>query len=183
MITIVLLSIALNFDSFSVSIVLGTQAKKSCTKDVFLLSLIFTTTHIVMISLGSLLGAGFKSTITSFDHWIAFVLLCLSGAKMIKDAFAAPSKINYQKVMNISSLFSLAIAVSIDALVVGISYAFLNSAFLPLLMVLASITFAATFIGFCAGKRLHGVSNKSRILGGIILIGIGLKTLFSHIFS
>lgn len=183
MITIVLLSIALNFDSFSVSIVLGTQAKKSCTKDVFLLSLIFTATHIVMIGLGSLLGAGFKSIITSFDHWIAFILLCMIGGKMIKDAFTAPSKINYQKVMNISSLFSLAIAVSIDALVVGISYAFLNSAFLPLLIILAATTFAATCIGFCAGKRLHGFSNKTRVVGGLILIGIGLKTLFSHLFS
>ena len=184
MLTAILIAIGLNFDTFSIAIAEGTQTTKNSLKDSLLVGVAFTLGHVTMLCLGFFLGISFKMVISNLDHWIAFLLLSLVGGKMVKDSFL-PRRQHCRQVnlLNIKSLFLLVIAASIDALVIGISLAFLRASLFINALIIALITMCVATFGFYSGKKLKRIcKTKAKMIGGLILIAIGLKILFQHLF-
>lgn len=131
--------------------------------------------------IGYLLGIRFQNIIVSVDHWIAFVLLAVIGGKMIAESVENKENSLDDKV-DIKTMFVLAIATSIDALAVGITFAFLNVNIITAISIIGIITFILSFIGVQIGSKMGDkFGNKSEIIGGIILILIGVKILLEHL--
>lgn len=135
--------------------------------------------------IGWVLGTQFARYITSVDHWIAFALLGYIGGKMIWDAFhEAPESETCasESPLNLRELLMLAVATSIDALAVGITFAFLKVSILPAVLIIGCITFVLSFVGVAAGNRFGTrFQKKAEIAGGTVLVLIGLKILLEHI--
>jgi putative Mn2+ efflux pump MntP len=125
---IILIAIGLSMDAFAVSISIGLSVKKAGIKEMATAGLYFGLFQAIMPTAGYFLGIGFADKITAFDHWIAFALLCIIGGKMIKDSFEKEkeNKKNCENVFQFYKMLTLAIATSIDALAIGITFAFFN---------------------------------------------------------
>lgn len=181
----IFIAFSLNFDTFSVSIVEGAQAthKPTIIKSLKV-AFIFATVQVLLAYLGALLGMGFKTFITNTDHWIAFLLLSAIGIKMIKESLQkenCESKTNSST--NFNSLVFLAIATSIDALIVGITIAFMKESTISYMLSIGIITFFVSYFGYHSGRGLKKIcGNHVKAIGGLILIVIGLKTLIQHLF-
>lgn len=135
----------------------------------------------LMPAIGWLVGLSFKEIIMGVDHWIAFGLLVFIGLKMIYDS-TKKEKENEETTLKLHTLLILAVATSIDALMVGLSFAFLQTPILEPIIAIGLITFLLSISGFyfgCGLGRIFG--NKIKIIGGLILIAIGLKILLDHI--
>lgn len=172
-----LTGVGLSMDAFAVSVCKGLKMRRVDYKYMMLIALFFGGFQGLMPVIGCFLGRGFEQYITSVDHWIAFVLLSLIGGQMIVECIKNEeddSEISY----DIKELFVLAIATSIDALVVGITFAFLDVDIWIAAIVIACTTFVFSSVGVIVGNRF-GVRYKSKaeLAGGIILIGIGIKVL------
>lgn len=179
---IVLLSIGLAMDAFAVSVCKGLKMKKVDYKYAFLIAGFFGVFQALMPSIGWLLGKQFEQYITSIDHWIAFVLLGFIGGKMIVEAFKGGDEEEGDICYDLKEIFLLAIATSIDALAVGITFAFLQMDILVPVLSIGIITFFLSVIGVLVGNRF-GVKYKSKaeLAGGIILVLIGIKILLEHL--
>ncbi|MDQ1281130.1 MAG: manganese efflux pump family protein [Thermoproteota archaeon] len=179
--TIVLIALSLAMDAFSVSITHGLANKSFKPINALKLGVSFGSFQAFMPILGWLAGVNIIDFISGFDHWIAFGLLSLIGSRMIYES----TKDESTKLINsltISVLLILSIATSIDALAVGLSLSFLNIPILAPAIIIGSITFALSFMGVYFGNRFgHFLGNKVEIVGGIILIGIGLRILLEHL--
>lgn len=180
-IQVVLIGIGLSMDAFAVSVCKGLKMKKIDIKYSILIAAFFGFFQALMPLVGWLLGTQFEKYITSFDHWIAFGLLAVIGGKMIYEAFQKEGDscpITY----DIKELFTLAIATSIDALAVGITFAFLKANIWTSIFIIGVLTFVISLIGVLIGNRF-GVKykNKAEFAGGAILILIGLKILLEHL--
>jgi len=117
------------------------------------------------------------------DHWIAFILLSLIGGKMISESRNVALSAKKTNTTNIKSLFILVIATSIDALVVGITLAFIDGQIITDILLIGIITFIVSFVGHYLGSKLKGIIRENvKIAGGLILIVIGIKTLIQHLF-
>ena len=178
---LVLIAIGLGMDAFAVSICKGISMSKMNWKKAIIIGLYFGIFQALMPVIGFTLGKTFENLVTSIDHWIAFGLLLIIGIKMIKDAFKEDeASINDSvgwKVMTI-----LAIATSIDALAVGITFAFLKVNLLLAVLIIGIITFVLCVIGTKIGNAFgNKFENKAEILGGIVLILIGTKILLEHL--
>lgn len=177
--------VGLAMDAFAVSICKGLAMHRVNRTQTFIIGLFFGGFQALMPLLGWLLGRRFEKYITEFDHWIAFFLLAFIGGKMLFEAIKggdeAPAA-QYDAPLNIKELFVLAVATSIDALAVGISFAFLNYPIIEAVAVIGIVTFiisvAGVYIGNFFGTRYK---KRAEIAGGIILILIGLKILLEHI--
>jgi putative Mn2+ efflux pump MntP len=135
----------------------------------------------LMPAIGWIVGLSFKEIIMGVDHWIAFGLLAFIGLKMIYDS-TKKEKENEETTLKLHTLLILAVATSIDALMVGLSFAFLQTPILEPIIAIGLITFLLSISGFyfgCGLGRIFG--NKIKIIGGLILIAIGLKILLDHI--
>ena len=181
-IEVILLAIALSMDSFTVSITCGLQ-KCMCKKRTLLLAFCFGIFHVLMISLGSLLGEVFLIFMSKVDHWIAFVLLAIIGIKMIMEGRQFKLK---EKIFDIAStkvLLTLSLATSMDAFVVGIGFP-IKYTLLQICVALAIIfvtIFTISLIGVRMGEKVNFIKPRIALfLGGAILIGIGAKTLLEH---
>ena len=132
--------------------------------------------------IGYMLGVSFSDIISSLDHWIAFSLLTLIGANMIKESFKEEEEKNEDGSMGVKAMLLLAVATSIDALAVGVTLAFLRVSIVPAVLFIGCTTFVISAVGVCLGGRL-GENNRinAGLIGGIILIGIGLKILLEHL--
>lgn len=131
--------------------------------------------------IGYILGIRFQNIIVSVDHWIAFVLLAVIGGKMIAESVENKENSLDDKT-DIKTMLVLAIATSIDALAVGITFAFLNVNIITAISIIGIITFTLSFIGVQIGSKMGDkFGNKSEIIGGIILILIGVKILLEHL--
>ena len=131
--------------------------------------------------LGFLLGYSFEEYITSIDHWIAFILLSLIGLNMIKEALSKEEH-NFNDKIDFKTMIPFAIATSIDALAIGITFAFLKVNILFAILLIGIITFIISFIGVKIGYKFgNKYEKKAQIFGGIILIIIGFKILFEHL--
>ncbi|MEG1573042.1 MAG: manganese efflux pump [Bacteroidales bacterium] len=179
LLTLILLSVALSMDCFAVSIACGMQQLQS--KWVALkMALTFSVFHIGMISLGWALGIGFQKYIDLFDHWLAFGLLCGIGIKMIIEGLDSKKEKSIC-IQKWSVLCTLALATSIDAFVVGISLSLENVRWLEAVVCVGGTLIIMTLTGLFIGSKMRFFSPKfANILGGIILLGIGIRILLEH---
>lgn len=166
-------------DSLAVSIGGGICMKSFCIRKTLKMAFILGGFQGGMTLLGWALGTGFSSYISEFDHWIAFLLLSYLGGKMIYESF----KNENETLTSLSNktLFTLGIATSIDALAVGISFAFLKTDICFPVIIIALTTFFLSLTGVCCGFRFGKIKNiKVELIGGVILIAIGVKILLEH---
>lgn len=185
-IEIILLSVALSMDAFSVSICKGLSLGKENIKIKYCLScgLWFGFFQALMPLIGYLAGRNFAKIINQFDHWVAFILLVFLGVKMIKEAITNTEE-NIDASFSFKNMLLLAFATSIDALAVGISFAMLQNVNIVLAVcIIGIITFIFSFVGVKLGN-VFGMKfkTKAEIIGGVILILIGVKILFDHIIK
>jgi manganese efflux pump family protein len=176
-----LLALGLSMDAFAVSMSSGTTIRPFQLKDALKLAVFFGGFQALMPVLGWLGGSAVSGFVSDYAPWIAFLLLVFIGGKMIYEAlYGSPdSKISS---LSYSVLFVLAIATSIDALAVGISFAFLKTPILEPIIIIGSVTFFTSFCGAILGYRIgHFFENEVEILGGLILIGLGGKILAEHL--
>ena len=180
-IELILLGIGLGMDAFAVSICKGISMKKMDWKKACIIGLYFGGFQAIMPVIGYFLGSTFENIITNFDHWIAFILLAIIGGNMIKESFSKESE-NISSDVGFKTMIILAIATSIDALAVGITFAFLKVNLLLAITLIGTITFILSVIGTKIGNRFGDkYKSKAELAGGIILIIIGLKILLEHI--
>ncbi len=177
----ILISISLAMDAFAVAICKGLSMKKMNWKNAIIIGAYFGIFQMIMPWIGYKLGEGFRDMIESVDHWLAFGLLSLIGFNMIKESFEEKEKINEK--VDFKTMIILAIATSIDALIVGITYAFLEIKNYQITFIIIGImTFILSIIGVKIGNKF-GVKfgKKAEMAGGVLLICIGIKILFEHI--
>ncbi|GAA0126447.1 MULTISPECIES: manganese efflux pump MntP family protein [Clostridium] len=180
-ISIFLTALALAMDAFAVSLSIGMKSKNERIKNGLKAGLYFGIFQGAMPLIGWLLGIKFTNYIVKFDHWIAFILLAIIGGKMIYEAIKGEES-DITSDLSVKVMTILAIATSIDALAVGVSFAFLNVSIVLAASSIAIITFIACFIGVFIGQKLGDVlGGKAEFLGGIILILIGTKILLEHL--
>ena len=178
---LLLIAVGLSMDAFAVSICKGLSVKTLRPKHALLAGLYFGGFQFLMPVLGYLLGYRFEAMIARFDHWIAFVLLSLIGGNMIREALSKEEE-RLDDSFGFRAMVLLAIATSIDALAVGVTFAFLNVKILPSALLIGLTTFLLSALGICIGHAF-GIRYKSgaELTGGIILILIGLKILLEHL--
>lgn len=178
-----LIGIGLSMDAFAVAICKGLGMERINKRDALLLALFFGGFQALMPLTGYLLGSRFASYIERWDHWIAFVLLAFIGGNMIRESREQEEEeAKHCGSIRYRELFTLAVATSIDALAVGISFAFLGVRIAPAVTLIGCTTFVLTLVGVWVGN-LFGSRYKSRaeLTGGIILILIGVKILLEHL--
>lgn len=178
---LILIAIGLGMDAFAVSICKGISMPKMNWKKATIIGLYFGIFQAVMPVIGYTLGKAFENLVTSIDHWIAFGLLLIIGIKMLIDAFK-DDNVSVNDSVNWKVMIILAIATSIDALAVGITFAFLQVNLLLAVLIIGIITFILCVIGTKIGNNFgNKFENKAEILGGIVLILIGVKILLEHL--
>ena len=180
-IELILLSIGLGMDAFAVSVCKGISMKKMNWKKACIIGLYFGGFQAIMPVIGYFFGSSFESIITNIDHWIAFILLAIIGAKMIQEAFQKEEE-EYNEDISVKTMIVLSIATSIDALAVGITFAFLKVNLLLAITLIGTITFILSVIGTKIGNRFGDkYENNAEFLGGVILILLGIKILLEHL--
>ena len=177
---LLLIAVGLSMDAFAVSVCKGLSVRKLSVKHALLAGLYFGGFQFLMPVLGWLLGYRFEALITSVDHWIAFVLLALIGGNMVRESFTDAEKLDDD--FSFRAMLPLAVATSIDALAVGVTFAFLEVRILPAAGLIGVTTFLLSALGICIG-HVFGMRWKAwaERIGGIILVLIGLKILLEHL--
>jgi len=174
------IAVGLSMDAFAVSVCKGLSVRKLRPRHLLLAGLYFGGFQALMPVIGWLLGSRFETLIVSVDHWIAFGLLSLIGGNMIKESFSPEEEMNDD--FGVKTMLLLAVATSIDALAVGITFAFLSVKILPAAGLIGLTTFllsmAGVWIGQAFGARFKAGAER---LGGVILILIGVKILLEHL--
>ena len=180
-IELLLISIGLGMDTFAVAVCKGIPMKKMEWKKSVIIGLYFGGFQGLMPLLGFILGKGFENIVTSVDHWIAFTLLGRIGLNMIRETFSKDKETMDDSVC-FKSMIVLAIATSIDALAIGITFAFLKVNILLAVFMIGIITFILSMIGTKLGNKFGDkYGEKAELIGGIILIIIGIKILLEHL--
>lgn len=178
---IIILSIGLGMDAFAVSVCKGVSFKKSNLKKSIIVASYMGIFQAIMPVIGYFLGMSFADKITSIDHWLAFALLFVIGIKMIKEALSTEKEVINDNV-DFKEMIILAIATSIDALAVGITFAFLNVNLWFAVSLIGLITFLLCFVGTKIGSIFGDkYENKAELAGGLILILLGVKIVLEHL--
>lgn len=191
--------IGLSMDAFAVAIAKGMSLKKNVTKNALKIAIFFGGFQALMPFIGWFAGRYFKDYIEAFDHWISFIILAFIGGKMIYESIKGEDEeksANEDVIDEVSvegerlennevstkNLIILAIATSIDALAVGVSFAFLNVSIIPSIFIIGITTFVLSLIAVFIGRKLGSILQKyAEIIGGVILILIGLNILLEHL--
>ncbi|MBE7015637.1 MAG: manganese efflux pump [Ruminococcaceae bacterium] len=182
-ISIILVGIGLAMDAFSVSVSEGIILKKPTLGQSAKIALFFGAFQFIMPCAGYLLGSAFAHYITAFAHYIAFVLLGFIGGKMIYEAVYEKEDGEIKNPLSFNTLLVLAIATSIDALAVGVTFATVHTPVVFASAIIGIVTYAISFCGVYIGSKCGNLlGNKAEILGGMVLIGIGTKILIEHLF-
>jgi len=182
--TIVLIAVGLAMDAFAVSVVTGSVYKELHVKHALRMALFFGGFQAIMPIIGSLAGLGLKQYIAAYDHWIAFCLLAFVGGKMILEAFEIKSAEKNLDPSNLLIVLTLSVATSIDALAVGFTLSLLVASLTFAVSLIGLVTFALSYAGVSVGKRFgHFFEAKIEVLGGLILLGIGIKILITHLVT
>ena len=181
LLSLFIITIGLAMDAFAVSICKGLAMQKVSFKKAGIVGLWFGGFQALMPFVGYLLGSQFEQYITAFDHWIAFALLLLIGGSMIREALSKQEECANAS-LDIKSMLLLAVATSIDALAVGVTFAFLQVEIVPAIAFIGVITFVLSTLGVKVGN-VFGVKYKSKaeLAGGVILIFMGFQILFEHL--
>lgn len=184
LVTLLLIALGLSLDSFAVSLANGLSIKKLNAWLIFKSSTNLALFQGLMPALGYYLAVGFQHIIQVYDHWIAFILLFLIGSKMIYEGLNKKDELSGNGVeLSRLKLVGQGIGTSIDALAIGVSFAFLEIEIITPVIIIFIVTFIASLIGIQIGKYYgKKLGSKMEILGGIILIGIGFKILIEHLF-
>lgn len=181
LIELFLIAVGLSMDAFAVSVCKGLAMPKCTFKKVAIVGLWFGGFQALMPAIGYVLGAQFQEAIASIDHWIAFVLLALIGGNMIHEALDNDEE-EADASLDVKTMFLLAVATSIDALAIGITFAFLKVNIIPAVCFIGIVTFIISFAGVKIGNVFGArYKNKAEIVGGVILILLGLKILLEHL--
>ena len=183
---IFLIGIGLSMDAFAVSICQGLSMKKLNWRHAGVIALFFGGFQAMMPLLGWFLGSQFASYIQQFDHWVAFVLLAIIGFNMLREALSddedEEEECGCGEKLDLKRLFLMAVATSIDALAVGVTFAFLEVTVLPAVSIIGCTTFCLSLVGVAVGNYFGARFKKSaEISGGAILILLGLKILLEHL--
>lgn len=184
LITIIIIALALAMDAFAVSIVSGTTYRQLEVKHAFRMALFFGGFQAFMPLVGSLAGLTIRDYIAEYDHWVAFGLLAAVGGKMIYESLKMAPPGKNSNPANMVVLLLLSIATSIDALAVGITLSFLQVSIAVAVTIIGLITFILSYLGVCIGKKVgHFFEGQIEAIGGIVLIGLGIKILIEHLIS
>ncbi len=179
--TLFLIAVGLSADAFAVALGKGLQMRRLSAAGILALAVTFGLFQGLMPVLGWAVATGFSDYVTAVDHWIAFGLLAVIGGKMIWEAFGDDDDEGGDGRVPFVELMVLGVATSIDALAVGISFAFLDVSVAGAAVLIGVTTFVLTavgvFLGHRAGVRFRG---PAEVVGGLVLIGIGLKILLEH---
>jgi putative Mn2+ efflux pump MntP len=181
---IIIIAFGLSMDAFAVSITLGLSAEKPKIKEITLPGLYFGFFQAFMPIIGYFFCFYFMDKIKEFDHWIAFVLLGIIGGKMIKDSFSGKEEKINQNTLQFLKMLILAVATSIDALAIGITFAVLKVNILKAAIITGLITLFVSMLGVKIGN-VFGIKYKSKaeFIGGVVLVLLGIKIAIEHIFS
>lgn len=180
-IAILLISVALSMDAFAVSICKGLAMNRPTPKQYVTIVLWFSLSHVIAISLGYCLGGAFHSYITEYDHWIAFILLLIIGLNMVRESFSDEEE-GLDADTGYKIMLPLSVAISIDALAIGISLAMDSTGlFVPAAMVGITVAVIST-IGMRIGSAIGGrYGSRAEFVGGVVLVLIGVKILLEHL--
>lgn len=179
---IFLLGIGLSMDAFAVSVCKGVSVSQLKVKHALLVGIYFGGFQALMPFIGYLLGSQFQGIIEAVDHWVAFGLLLLIGLNMIREAISEGEG-DTNASFALQTMLVLAVATSIDALAVGITFAFLSVHIWSAIAIIGCTTFAISALGIKIGHIFgNKYQKKAEIAGGVILILIGLKILCEHLF-
>ena len=181
LIELFLIAVGLSMDAFAVSICKGLSVRKAEIKHSLIVGAYFGGFQALMPAIGYVLGRQFESLITSVDHWIAFVLLGIIGGNMIREALKGEQE-ELDDSFTFRTMLPLAIATSIDALAMGVTFAFLQVQIVPAVLFIGVITFVLSAIGLKVGN-VFGAKYKSRaeLFGGVVLVLMGIKILLEHL--
>ena len=181
-IELLVLALGLSMDAFAVSICKGLSVPKLQAKHCLICGVYFGGFQALMPLIGWALGIRVQSMITNIDHWIAFVLLAVIGANMIKESFSKEEECPDAS-FGFKTMLTLAVATSIDALAVGVTFAFLDVSIVPAVLLIGATTFVCSTVGVKIGNVFgNRFQSKAEFLGGLVLIAIGLKILIEHLF-
>ena len=182
LIELFLIAVGLSMDAFAVAICKGLSMQKMNPRHALIIGLYFGGFQAFMPFLGYTLGVQFQNAITAYDHWIAFILLVMIGGNMIKDSLNREED-SCDASVAFKDMVVLAVATSIDALAVGVTFAFLRVRIVPAVSFIGVITFLLSIVGVKVGT-IFGAKYKSKaeFAGGAILIAIGVKILLEHLF-
>jgi putative Mn2+ efflux pump MntP len=180
---LMIIAIGVSMDALAVSICKGLSIKKISPKYMYRTAMWFGSFQALMPLIGYFVGIHFADFVSNVDHWIAFILLALIGSNMIKESISN-EEVEANPDFSFKTMFSMAVATSIDALAVGVSFAFLKvdiwSAILVIGATTAAFSAAGVFVGNAFGARYK---SKAELAGGVILIAMGLKILLTHIIG
>lgn len=182
---LLIIAISLAMDAFAVAVSNGLMLPKIRIRHALVFGLFFGVFQFLMPLIGYFLASRFSTYIQSFDHWIAFILLSIIGGNMIKESFSDEDDEDVQaNIMSVKNLTMLAIATSIDALAVGVTFALVDSGNIWVSCgVIGIVAFILSYIGVMLGKKISGVfQSYAERVGGAVLIIIGLKILIEHLF-
>ncbi len=184
-ISVFFIAVGLSMDAFAVAVTNGLFLKKLKPWYAIKFGLFFGGFQFLMPVIGYFLGQTFNQHIMAYDHWIAFGLLSIIGGKMLYESRKADCEVNKksdEEIISNSNLTLLAIATSIDAMAVGVSFAFVGGEILNSAIVIGVVAFVFSALGVMLGKRLGSVfKSHAERFGGFILVGIGFKILFEHL--
>ncbi|MDR1510078.1 MAG: manganese efflux pump MntP family protein [Synergistaceae bacterium] len=179
MFELLFIAVGLSMDAFAISVCIGLATKGRSFKEAFTAGMYFGGSQAVMPLLGYAVGSNWADSITAYDHWVAFAVLLVIGAKMIKGSFDKTCVTSTS--LEFGSMMPLAVATSVDALAVGVSFSFLNVNIIPAALLIGAVTFCLSASGVKAGN-IFGMRYKSKaeLAGGLILVLIGLKIILEH---
>ena len=181
-ISTLLIALGLAMDAFAVSVTSGVTVTRDRLKAAFRAAFFFGTFQAFMPLIGWFGGSEFSGSVAGYDHWIAFALLTLIGGRMIHGSVTAGPGERVANLLDLRVLTFLAVATSIDALAVGVTFAFLEVPIILPAAVIGVVTFVLSFLGVYIGNRFSGFfEERIEIVGGVILIGIGLKILLEDL--
>ena len=176
---LIVVAIGVSMDAFAIAICKGLSVERLEKKHMVSAGLWFGGAQALMPLIGYLLGSTFADAISSIDHWLSFALLAIIGANMIREACGKTEKLDAD--FSAKAMFPLAIADSIDALAVGVTFAFLDVSIIPAILLIGVTTFLFSATGIKIGNRFgEKYKSKAELAGGIILIVMGVSILLEH---
>jgi len=184
LISLVFIALSLSADCFAVSICGGACSRRPTLPQILRTALAFGFAQFIMPVIGWLAGRVLVNMISSYDHWVAFGLLALVGGHMIWESRSGDGQAENTDITRGVTLLTLAIATSIDALAVGLSFALLDTGIIQASFIIGVLAFGITMFGFWLGSRAGDLlGHWAKLAGGLVLIGIGVKILLTHLYS
>ncbi len=180
--TIIAIAVGLSIDAFAVAVAGGISIRPLQFKHALKIALAFGLFQALMPVIGWLAGVTMAGYIARYDHWVAFALLAFIGGRMIHNSLSGVKESTTMDLLRNATLLMLAIATSIDALAIGISFALLDVSILKPILYIGAITFVLSLAGVYIGNRMGGFFEKKlELIGGVILILIGMRILWEHL--